>query len=92
MSDYTVAITGASGSIYGLRLIEHLLAAGQQVTMVFTEAGREVCAYETGFDLPAEEPARALLRFLVRGPLHWLGALDLAEPSAGDYRALRLLP
>ena len=26
----------------------------------------------------------ALLDFLVRGPLHWLGALDLAEPSAGD--------
>jgi hypothetical protein len=26
----------------------------------------------------------ALLRFLIRGPLHWLGALHLAEPSAGD--------
>lgn len=26
----------------------------------------------------------ALLRFLFRGPLYWLGALDLAEPSAGD--------
>jgi hypothetical protein len=26
----------------------------------------------------------ALLHFLMRGPLHWLGALDLAEPSAGD--------
>jgi hypothetical protein len=26
----------------------------------------------------------ALLRFLIRGPLHWLGALDLAEPAAGD--------
>ncbi len=26
----------------------------------------------------------ALLRFLLRGPLHWLGAVDLAEPAAGD--------
>jgi hypothetical protein len=26
----------------------------------------------------------ALLRFLISGPLHWLAALDLAEPSAGD--------
>jgi len=26
----------------------------------------------------------ALLRFLLSGPLHWLGAVDLAEPSAGD--------
>ncbi|MGL4651056.1 MAG: hypothetical protein ACRC1H_16725, partial [Caldilineaceae bacterium] len=25
-----------------------------------------------------------LLRFLIRGPLHWLGAMDLAEPAAGD--------
>jgi hypothetical protein len=26
----------------------------------------------------------ALLRFLIGGPLHWLAAFDLAEPSAGD--------
>ena len=26
----------------------------------------------------------ALLRFLISGPLHWLGVVDLAEPSAGD--------
>ncbi len=26
----------------------------------------------------------ALLRFLFGGPLHWLSALDIAEPSAGD--------
>jgi hypothetical protein len=26
----------------------------------------------------------ALLRFLIKGPLSWLGAVDLAEPSAGD--------
>jgi len=26
----------------------------------------------------------ALLRFLLSGPLHWLAAFDLAEPSAGD--------
>lgn len=32
----------------------------------------------------------ALLRFLFRGPLHWLGALDLAEPSSGDDLQLSL--
>jgi hypothetical protein len=32
----------------------------------------------------------ALLRFLMRGPLHWLNALDLAEPSAGDDRLISL--
>ena len=30
----------------------------------------------------------ALLRFYLRGPLHWLQAMDLAEPTAGDdYQA-----
>ncbi|HXF60100.1 MAG TPA: hypothetical protein VNK95_00705 [Caldilineaceae bacterium] len=32
----------------------------------------------------------ALLRFLIRGPLHWLSAMDLAEPSAGDDLQLSL--
>lgn len=32
----------------------------------------------------------ALLRFLIGGPLHWLAALDLAEPSAGDDLMLSL--
>jgi len=32
----------------------------------------------------------ALLRFLIRGPLAWLSALDLAEPGAGDDLLLSL--
>lgn len=32
----------------------------------------------------------ALLRFLINGPLHWLCAFDLAEPSAGDDMQLSL--
>ncbi|MBX3000913.1 MAG: hypothetical protein KF893_20490 [Caldilineaceae bacterium] len=31
-----------------------------------------------------DEVEGALLRFLFSGPLYWLSALDLAEPSAGD--------
>ncbi len=31
-----------------------------------------------------------LLRFLLRGPLHWLQAMDLAEPSAGDDYGISL--
>ena len=34
----------------------------------------------------------ALLRFLLSGPLHWLGAMDLAEPSAGDDMQISLTP
>lgn len=32
----------------------------------------------------------ALLRFYLRGPLHWLQAMDLAEPSAGDDMQISL--
>lgn len=64
MGRYTVAITGASGSVYGLRAVERLLAAGHEVILVMTEAGRQVTAFETGFDLPPEDPHRALARFL----------------------------
>lgn len=85
MASYIVAITGASGSIYGLRLIEQLLNSGHEVTMCMTETGRDVCAHETGFDLLAEEPARALLRFLelpLELPLRNACAGDLFDPLA----------
>lgn len=54
-----LAITGASGSIYGLRLLEELLRTGHQVTLVASESGLAVCRYETGHDL---ENAKALLQ------------------------------
>lgn len=46
-----LAITGASGSIYGLRLLEELLRGGHAVTLVVSESGLEVCRYETGVEL-----------------------------------------
>lgn len=58
MASYVVAITGASGSVYGLRLVEQLLGAGHEVALIATAMGREVMAYETGFTLP-EGPGAA---------------------------------
>jgi hypothetical protein len=43
----------------------------------------------TGFDR-WDAVEGALIRFFIRGPLHWLGALDLGEPSAGDNFMLSL--
>ena len=59
MERIVVGITGASGSIYGLRLIEELLHAGKQVTVLLSNAGRQVLAYETGLQL-AEKPQDCL--------------------------------
>jgi 4-hydroxy-3-polyprenylbenzoate decarboxylase len=64
MKVYTVVITGASGSVYGLRLVEQLLLAGGAVTVIATQAGSEVMAFETGFSMPGPDEEERLLRFL----------------------------
>lgn len=67
MGNCTVVVTGASGSAYGMRLIEQLVLAGHDVSVVFTNAGREVTAFELGFDLPIGDgrvAAVALAAFL----------------------------
>ena len=59
MKNIVVGITGASGSIYGLRLIEELLRAEKQVSVLLTNAGRQVLAFETGLEL-SENPQECL--------------------------------
>jgi 4-hydroxy-3-polyprenylbenzoate decarboxylase len=62
MKKIVVGITGASGSIYGLRLVTELLAAGHQVSVLLTNAGRQVTAFETGLQLvESAQECRALL-------------------------------
>jgi 4-hydroxy-3-polyprenylbenzoate decarboxylase len=46
-----VALTGASGSIYGLRLMEELVRRGFPLTVSASESGHLVCRDETGLDL-----------------------------------------
>ena len=67
MGACTVVVTGASGSVYGMRLIEQLVLAGHDVSVVFSDAGREVTAFELGFELPEGDTgasAAALAAFL----------------------------
>lgn len=49
-----VALTGASGSVYGLRLVEQLCLAGCQVTVSASCSGTAVCREETGLDLSGD--------------------------------------
>ncbi|MGI1679894.1 MAG: UbiX family flavin prenyltransferase [Cellvibrionaceae bacterium] len=55
-SDYfqtvTLAMTGASGAQYGLRLLECLLAADCQVYLMLSKAAETVIATETDIELP----------------------------------------
>jgi 4-hydroxy-3-polyprenylbenzoate decarboxylase len=50
-----LAITGASGVQYGLRLCAELLAAGHTLTLLVSTAGFEVLRAEAGFDWSGEE-------------------------------------
>lgn len=87
MKSYIVVITGASGSVYGLRLVEQLLAAGHSVTLMVTNAGRDVTAYETGLTIPeaGEGAEQAVLRFLelpATAPLRLVAPTDLFDAAA----------
>jgi 4-hydroxy-3-polyprenylbenzoate decarboxylase len=55
MSDLVLAITGASGSPYGLRLLEVLLRAGRTVHLVISPAGAEVVEDELGRTVQLDE-------------------------------------
>lgn len=48
MKKFIVGITGASGSIYGIRLVEELLKNNMGVYLVVTENGRKVIESEIG--------------------------------------------
>ncbi|HIJ82217.1 MAG TPA: UbiX family flavin prenyltransferase [Desulfuromonadales bacterium] len=49
-----VALTGASGSVYGLRLVEQLSLTGIDVTFTASCSGTLVCREETGLDLSGD--------------------------------------
>jgi 4-hydroxy-3-polyprenylbenzoate decarboxylase len=48
VSDYVIGITGASGSIYGIRLIQELGLRKHTVNVVITPAGKQVMNEELG--------------------------------------------
>ena len=81
-----LAITGASGSIYGLRLLEELLKGGHGVTLVVSSSGREVCRFETGLEL--DDPAALIQRWGVsEARLNIRAEDDLWAPEASGSAA-----
>ena len=48
----TLALTGASGMPYAMRLLESLLATGNRVYLVYSQAAQFVAAQEMGINLP----------------------------------------
>ena len=84
-SDLVVAFTGASGSPYGVRLVEVLLRAGRTVHLTISPAAAEVFEYEIGRPLclaEAEFDPAALL-----GPA--ADGLDLSRLRYHHFRNFR---
>lgn len=50
MARYIVGITGASGSIYGVKLVEELLKRKNEVFLVVTDNGKKVLEFELELD------------------------------------------
>lgn len=87
-----LGLTGASGADYGLRLLECLLAAGQPVQLLLSQAARIVIHMETTLRLPARP--RDIQRLLSEhygsepGQLRVYGQEEwTAPPASGSARA-----
>ncbi|MGE5703479.1 MAG: UbiX family flavin prenyltransferase [Clostridia bacterium] len=84
----TVGITGASGAIYGIRLVQELLKGGHTVHLMITEAGWQVFSDELDFDTSDRERLLAdKLQMDHPGRLHYWTLRDFSCPAAsGSHR------
>lgn len=90
MKQIVVAITGASGSVYGVRLTEELLRAGCRVTLLLSRAGLDVLRYETGLEWEGSTSERQeLMRsyFGAGTQLRHFDDKDLFAPAASGSSA-----
>ncbi|MGS2743792.1 flavin prenyltransferase UbiX [Halomonas sp. LS-001] len=90
-SPVTVALTGASGAQYGLRLIDVLVASGHEVWVMISKAAHMVIATETDVSLPAQ-PQRLTAALIERsgaqeGQIRCFGREDWMAPVASGSGA-----
>lgn len=87
----TVALTGASGAQYALRLVDVLVDAGHEVWVMISRAAHMVIATETDVTLPAapERLARALMERsgAAEGQIRCFGREDWMAPVASGSGA-----
>ncbi len=87
----TLALTGASGAAYGVRLLERLLVADYRVYLLLSDAARVVIATELGEEWPAD--ADVCARWLeqrfkaAEGAIQLSSRLDWFSPVASGSAA-----
>jgi 4-hydroxy-3-polyprenylbenzoate decarboxylase len=84
-----VAVTGASGSRFGLRTIRALLETGQKVSLIISPAGHKVMQYETGqcWTGSAQEITSTLLDYFQSDNLEYFAHDDMFAPVASGSSA-----
>jgi len=92
--EVVVAITGASGSAYGLRLIQRLHAADITIHLLLSDAARVVLRQECDLDVPTQpdDAAQYLTRHLLLSSSSRLRLYDLKDwfsPAASGSAGIR---
>lgn len=87
MAVYIVAITGASGAAYGVRLVEELLCGGGDVELIVSPAGFLLMKEELGLDCAHLDPAGVAEKILAS-----IGAGGPAARPKGKAGRLVCLP
>ncbi len=90
-SPISLAITGASGSAYGLRLLDCLIRAERQVYLMVSKAAQVVIPLETDLTLPSQPREMEVLlseRYgAAPGQLHVFGREQWTAPVASGSNA-----
>lgn len=84
MRKILIAITGASGSIYALKMLELLRDHDVEVHGIISDAGRQVMQWETGLDISR-----------IQGVGRWYEVGNLAaSPASGSsgFEAMAVMP
>src|SRR5579871_3397197 len=85
MSDIVLAITGASGALYAVRLLEVLLSAGRAVHLVMSPSATQVFQKELGLtvDLDRFSPSQLVRSDRPNHPRAVLSQLHLTSSAQG---------
>ncbi|MBV8063833.1 MAG: UbiX family flavin prenyltransferase [Nevskia sp.] len=94
---YVLGITGASGAVYGVRLLQFLLQRGHRVELIFSNAALLVAHHELGWKMAKGGVSRSLLEKYLALPiperqLQVHGEKDfLATVASGSHRTAGMM-
>ncbi len=89
MNSYIVAIAGASGSIYGIRLVDELLKSGNMVFLCISRQAFSIIKMETGIDWSGKTESAVtnkIRKHYASDNVRYLDESNLASPiSSGSF-------